>query len=1488
MAPGRKRGANKGMAIGELRLGDLVLAKVKGFPAWPAKISRPEDWDQAPDPKKHFVQFFGTHEIAFITPPDIQVFTSEAKTKLLKRCQGKTVKYFAQAVEEISTAFKELQNHKSGILGDEALLNAVEPSLTKLKILDQTEHRESSNDGNSDKFDSRVDPCLGKLGENNGAEKKPDIGDKDSSPFLKSNNRNTSSSSEPLKHGSPDPHLKVPDFDNKIDGVTFTEHRDGARKISVNGQRIIKKIASDSNKRCKDEVHRAKSVTDSRAATDNHLLGRNQKSKGSKKGQDPGSKKESFDNNVVSDLNIASSRKPKELLKEKPSTQVCADKHKQALGCKSGILGKKKSFESELGNSASGGDERKRAAKRPRSEDAVDQQQCKSKHLLPVGEGKAEGSDSTDVVSILKRETVLGLSADSTDVVSILKRETVLGVSARGGKNQFDKEVVPYTKRHKQTVEHPSVSSFSGSRDKEVTNHPEWKISSSSDSDVKVPAAQLPKRRRAICIYDEDDDDEDPKTPVHGGHANGPKANSASTDCPKSANASHDTSIKAKRLAGSAKSVETGKVPLYKHNKGSSLALPDSKPMGKPVKELLRKNVKPVLRSPKNSPQLVSFKKQVTGQNKTAKAYGAGMPDSMEGPLNSSSIGKPVIKLPPENVKQIMRSSKKSPQLFSTKEQMAKHNKIAKVSGAGMPKTCQGDSSKDAVAGSDRVTSSQSQTANQRSEPAFGEKPTGNLKVATCLNDAGVSTVKISADMIDVNQENESAPLISSGIPDSSSSMKDLIAAAQAKRKQAHSYTSPCVNLEHNLFTIGEMQTKSHSPSVAQNVSSSAGDAMLIVAQGHQEDLTPSNRGHQSSLISNHTEPNQAETEGNEERRVSSERRLAGGSLSGGTEAAISRDTFEGMIETLSRTKESIRRATRMAIDCAKYGIASEVVELLIRKLEIEPHFPRKVDLFFLLDSITQCSHSQKGKAGALYVPIVQAALPRLLGAAAPPGTGARENRHQCRKVLRLWLDRKIFPDSLLRRYIGDIGTSGGDATVGFSLRRPSRSERAVDDPLRDMEGMLVDEYGSNASFQLSEFLSSRTFGDDEEDEDLPSHEIKNTYMEEPVHAFGKLEVHDSSSDKLQYVLEDVKGVLEMEDASCQPRDEVPSHFCGIKAMEDSQGATTATELTPFPEGSPLLPHESPPSPPPLPHSPPPPSPPPPPLSPLQLPPPPPSSEQCSPPPPSESIARPPSSITQPPIPSHSSLPFQPGFGPPAYPLLQHEHQISMQRDHSSVATSNQIVPVLVNTVHGKHADGGEKSEYLVQQSSCFASVGIRSSREPSSFISSMQLEYGNGGMFFKHEGSTQNQQLRPSNTSFLQRTMISNLAPAPSSHFSLPSQIVQSPLRSSFPHPYPFPSQPVDGRRHINEEAWQMPSNGRSADTQNGAWISGRNPFPGSITVADGFFQPPPERPPSGTMSYQLAANNFQAGPTISDHTALQMLPSRLDIPSAARWRPS
>ena len=41
-------------------------------------------------------------------------------------------------------------------------------------------------------------------------------------------------------------------------------------------------------------------------------------------------------------------------------------------------------------------------------------------------------------------------------------------------------------------------------------------------------------------------------------------------------------------------------------------------------------------------------------------------------------------------------------------------------------------------------------------------------------------------------------------------------------------------------------------------------------------------------------------------------------------------DTFEGMLETMSRIEESIGRASRHAIDCAKYSLASEVSSISI------------------------------------------------------------------------------------------------------------------------------------------------------------------------------------------------------------------------------------------------------------------------------------------------------------------------------------------------------------------------------------------------------------------------------------------------------------------------------------------------------------------------------------------------------------------------------
>lgn len=52
------------------------------------------------------------------------------------------------------------------------------------------------------------------------------------------------------------------------------------------------------------------------------------------------------------------------------------------------------------------------------------------------------------------------------------------------------------------------------------------------------------------------------------------------------------------------------------------------------------------------------------------------------------------------------------------------------------------------------------------------------------------------------------------------------------------------------------------------------------------------------------------------------------------------------------------------------------------------------------------------------------------------------------------------MPENLLRRYIDDIEVPNDDVNAGIFLNRPSRAERSIDDPIREIEGMLVDEYG--------------------------------------------------------------------------------------------------------------------------------------------------------------------------------------------------------------------------------------------------------------------------------------------------------------------------------------------------------------------------------------------------------------------------------------------
>ena len=83
-------------------------------------------------------------------------------------------------------------------------------------------------------------------------------------------------------------------------------------------------------------------------------------------------------------------------------------------------------------------------------------------------------------------------------------------------------------------------------------------------------------------------------------------------------------------------------------------------------------------------------------------------------------------------------------------------------------------------------------------------------------------------------------------------------------------------------------------------------------------------------------------------------------------------------------------------------------------------------------------------------------------------------------KVLRLWLERKTLPEPIVRHHIREIESVNGTSLTSSYSRRPSRTERSLNDPIREMEGMFVDEYGrcvSNLSFYAVSCLLCQLHG---------------------------------------------------------------------------------------------------------------------------------------------------------------------------------------------------------------------------------------------------------------------------------------------------------------------------------------------------------------------------------------------------------------------------
>ena len=88
----------------KFRIGDPVWAKMKGFSAWPGKISMPPDGMKRPAMKKmlHCVFFFGTHDYAWIVDTDLKPYIEFKETLKSNKKSGA----FKRSIDEIEQFLK--------------------------------------------------------------------------------------------------------------------------------------------------------------------------------------------------------------------------------------------------------------------------------------------------------------------------------------------------------------------------------------------------------------------------------------------------------------------------------------------------------------------------------------------------------------------------------------------------------------------------------------------------------------------------------------------------------------------------------------------------------------------------------------------------------------------------------------------------------------------------------------------------------------------------------------------------------------------------------------------------------------------------------------------------------------------------------------------------------------------------------------------------------------------------------------------------------------------------------------------------------------------------------------------------------------------------------------------------------------------------------------------------------------------------------------
>ncbi|KAG6519372.1 hypothetical protein ZIOFF_022865 [Zingiber officinale] len=1163
MGSSRKKGSGRAAAAAasssqrQWKVGDLVLAKMRGFPAWPAVISEPESWGFSAVSKKLFVYFYGTKQVAFCNCTDVETFTEEKKKTLLLKRQGKGAD-FVRALDEIIDVYEtsKKQNADQSISGDDEDESCGED----INCVRTTSN--SSNFNDSLEFHSHI-----------------------------ASNCELESACNLIENT------------NRINFEEISANStadDSQKNVQIQKLSILDQIRQDPlvtsssrKKRLKDSSHKSSllpKVVPTLKRSRSSLLADSSKA---------------LESSSVSDSDLSGTFVPDTSQNDNPENnnkhglshsassngccmEVAADvalKHefnKFTRGIVDSDCHLDASTDQYLDNKERSNKNDKFCLKSPVNkkrktdrEKATENSETK-KNDLPV----VLSSSSPNLFVEMKE--IIG-TGDGDEHLPLVKRARVrmgkpLEVGRQHGElvgndenlhtskvNKFDGGDMPSSSGNdddlngafvKEELNNSSINNNSPTR----TNHIFWTTKYHLNvSSLDVEAALPPSKRlhRALEAM---------------------SANTAQSmnDFPESSKATKSTA--------SLDVCETKATMAFNFSSDAKIAIPEmlqsthasdchvhaTNESTLPLQNIIKSPLASKVESCEICPEIVS-------DPHTDCDEIVGDLDKCDGTMSKFTV---------------VTTEKKSPQAYSLKfiedevrvsstkdmsDKVCFHlnnsNKDLKGNKEGRGIVRMNEVNRDDTSDSNMHKDGSLLTAQEGLHPFRHDEAVSIVSATDVVSMTSSASVATRASSFQSDEDCQTGNMHCSSKETSNgrcsspdlTPMKELIAAAQFKRTLSH-----CTSFTHNYLDSKLIPDTVVSPSLVHKQDSPGqgipcnglADHKLTVDDGIHA-LQNDGRGPHVSI------------------------RLKGTNKSIRPEASAARKTFEALLWTLSRTKESIGRATRLAIDCAKYGMAREVIELILQYLEREQSLHKRVDLFFLVDSITQCSHIQKGGASDVYPSLVQSVLPRLLSFAAPRGNAASENRRQCLKartsgffVLRLWFERKTLPESVVRYHMRELD-SANEFPFGSSSRRPLKTERAINDPIRDMEGMLVDEYGSNTNFQLPCLLRANVLEDDGNTSDEKSFEAVTPEGSAPIDQ----KAH-ASSEKNRHVLEDVDVELEMEDVSPPCEDSINS-TCPVASAADFNSHHQANHQYPLPFAPPL-PDAKPPSPPPLPSSPPP------------------------------------------------------------------------------------------------------------------------------------------------------------------------------------------------------------------------------------------------------------------------------------------------------------